>query len=267
MSRSGSRRWPRRTTSRSRWRWRSWCGHCAAVRCVWICGRSPRNSRCPSCRGPHRTAGSRPCRRAHSSPRSRCCGCHGDLLYLDRYWLEEQQVCDDVLTLLSSPLPGEVPSLERLFPAGWEEQRAAAEIALHTVAYGVDRRPGHGQDDDGRAASGAAGRAGVAVRRAAAADSVGRADREGGGQTARGRAVGGRQARRRRPRSPARTEGVDDAPAVAVEAGQLVAVPAPPGEPAAARRDRGGRDVDGVADDDGPAVGGGAPGCAADPRR
>ena len=28
-----------------------------------------------------------------------------DLLYLDRYWFEEQQVCSDVLTLVSSRLP------------------------------------------------------------------------------------------------------------------------------------------------------------------
>ncbi len=28
---------------------------------------------------------------------------YGDLLYLDRYWREEQQVCDDVLALLAAP--------------------------------------------------------------------------------------------------------------------------------------------------------------------
>ncbi|MDZ4268283.1 MAG: exodeoxyribonuclease V subunit alpha, partial [Mycobacterium sp.] len=52
----------------------------------------------------------------------------GELLYLDRYWLEEQQVCDDVLALLASTPPddtppdGTVPSLHRLFPEGREEQ-------------------------------------------------------------------------------------------------------------------------------------------------
>ncbi|MFI5509155.1 exodeoxyribonuclease V subunit alpha [Mycobacterium sp. NPDC051804] len=69
----------------------------------------------------------------------------GDLLYLDRYWLEEQQVCADVLTLLSSILPGEVPSLERLFPVGWEEQRAAAEIALTQSLTVLTGGPGTGK--------------------------------------------------------------------------------------------------------------------------
>ena len=69
----------------------------------------------------------------------------GDLLYLDRYWLEEQQVCDDVLTFLSSTLPGEVPSLERLFPDGWEEQRAAAEIALTQSLTVLTGGPGTGK--------------------------------------------------------------------------------------------------------------------------
>ena len=88
----------------------------------------------------------------------------GDLLYLDRYWLEEQQVCDDVLALLSSPLPGEVPSLERLFPDGLGGAARGGGSRADTVAYGADRRAGHRQDDDGGAAAGAAGRAGVAGR-------------------------------------------------------------------------------------------------------
>ncbi len=53
------------------------------------------------------------------------------------------------------------------------------------------------------------------------------------------------------------------APAAGQPAGHLVAVPAPPRQPAAARRDRRRRDVDGVADDDGPAAGGGPPGVPA----
>ncbi len=70
---------------------------------------------------------------------------YGDLLYMDRYWLEEQQVCEDVLTLLSSSLPGTVPSLERLFPAGWEEQRAAAEVALTQSLTVLTGGPGTGK--------------------------------------------------------------------------------------------------------------------------
>jgi exodeoxyribonuclease V alpha subunit len=54
----------------------------------------------------------------------------GDLLYLDRYWLEEQQVCDDVLALVAAEPGGSAPEVARLFPPGFEEQRAAANVAL-----------------------------------------------------------------------------------------------------------------------------------------
>jgi exodeoxyribonuclease V alpha subunit len=66
------------------------------------------------------------------------------LLYLDRYWLEEQQVCDDVLALLA-PLQHSVPSLDRLFPPGWEEQRNAAEIALAQPLTVLTGGPGTGK--------------------------------------------------------------------------------------------------------------------------
>lgn len=52
------------------------------------------------------------------------------LLYLDRYWREEEQVCADLLALLTSRRPAGVPDLRRLFPTGFDEQRRAAEIAL-----------------------------------------------------------------------------------------------------------------------------------------
>lgn len=68
-----------------------------------------------------------------------------DLLYLDRYWREEQQVCDDVLTLLSGPPRATVPTLERLFPAGWEEQRAAADAALRQPLTVLTGGPGTGK--------------------------------------------------------------------------------------------------------------------------
>ncbi|MFA7510739.1 MAG: AAA family ATPase, partial [Mycolicibacterium vanbaalenii] len=70
---------------------------------------------------------------------------HGDLLYLDRYWREEQQVCDDVLALLASPLPATAPSIERLFPAGWEEQREAAKVALRQSLTVLTGGPGTGK--------------------------------------------------------------------------------------------------------------------------
>src|SRR5690349_1752256 len=37
-------------------------------------------------------------------------------LYLDRYWREEQQVRDDVLTLVGTRPSGAVPDVSRLFP-------------------------------------------------------------------------------------------------------------------------------------------------------
>ncbi|MGZ4576737.1 MAG: exodeoxyribonuclease V subunit alpha, partial [Mycobacterium sp.] len=39
----------------------------------------------------------------------------GDLLYLDRYWLEEEQVCADLLALSVPGARGDVPAVERLF--------------------------------------------------------------------------------------------------------------------------------------------------------
>ena len=47
----------------------------------------------------------------------------GDLLYLDRYWLEEEQVCADLLALSAPGAIGDVAALQRLFPPGYEEQR------------------------------------------------------------------------------------------------------------------------------------------------
>lgn len=46
----------------------------------------------------------------------------GDLLYLDRYWLEEQQVADDVHTMIAVKPEKVSPDIDRLFPAGFEEQ-------------------------------------------------------------------------------------------------------------------------------------------------
>ncbi|MEH3140647.1 MAG: exodeoxyribonuclease V subunit alpha [Mycobacterium kyogaense] len=68
-----------------------------------------------------------------------------DLLYLDRYWREEQQVRDDVLTLLAAPQSAAAPGLERLFPSGWEEQRRAAEVALAQSLTVLTGGPGTGK--------------------------------------------------------------------------------------------------------------------------
>jgi exodeoxyribonuclease V alpha subunit len=68
-----------------------------------------------------------------------------DLLYLDRYWLEEQQVCDDILAMVK-PRPAEAsPAMDRLFPKGFEEQRAAAEVALSQGLTVLTGGPGTGK--------------------------------------------------------------------------------------------------------------------------
>ncbi|MGB1222924.1 MAG: exodeoxyribonuclease V subunit alpha [Mycobacterium sp.] len=69
-----------------------------------------------------------------------------DLLYLDRYWLEEQQVCSDVLARLRKADAAEpLPDLERLFPAEFSEQRAAAEVALAQRLTILTGGPGTGK--------------------------------------------------------------------------------------------------------------------------
>ncbi len=69
----------------------------------------------------------------------------GDLLYLDRYWLEEQQVCDDVMTMVSAKPTQAAADLDRLFPKGFEEQRAAAEVALSQGLTVLTGGPGTGK--------------------------------------------------------------------------------------------------------------------------
>lgn len=69
-----------------------------------------------------------------------------DLLYLDRYWLEEQQVCRDVNTRLQLTQPVQpVPDLGRLFPGTFSEQRGAAEAALTQRLTILTGGPGTGK--------------------------------------------------------------------------------------------------------------------------
>lgn len=71
---------------------------------------------------------------------------HDDrLLYLDRSWREEKQVCDDVLALLATAPPEGVPDCERLFPSGYEEQREAAKVALSQAVTVLTGGPGTGK--------------------------------------------------------------------------------------------------------------------------
>ncbi|GFG52261.1 exodeoxyribonuclease V subunit alpha [Mycolicibacterium agri] len=69
----------------------------------------------------------------------------GDLVYLDRYWLEEQQVCDDVRRMVATAPEQVSPDIDRLFPAGFEEQRAAAKVALSQGLTVLTGGPGTGK--------------------------------------------------------------------------------------------------------------------------
>jgi exodeoxyribonuclease V alpha subunit len=67
------------------------------------------------------------------------------LLYLDRYWREEEQVCDDLLALSVPAAHVEVSGYSRLFPPGYEEQRVAAEIAVSQAVTVLTGGPGTGK--------------------------------------------------------------------------------------------------------------------------
>ena len=69
----------------------------------------------------------------------------GDLLYLDRYWLEEQQVCADVLALAGTVPPGQAPDVLRLFDDDYAEQREAANMALSQGLTVLTGGPGTGK--------------------------------------------------------------------------------------------------------------------------
>ena len=73
------------------------------------------------------------------------------LLYLDRYWREEGQVADDLRAMVSRPGADPIDEVRsqtdivRLFPAGYEEQREAAEIALSQRVTVLTGGPGTGK--------------------------------------------------------------------------------------------------------------------------
>ncbi|OBA88295.1 exodeoxyribonuclease V subunit alpha [Mycobacteriaceae bacterium 1482268.1] len=70
---------------------------------------------------------------------------YDDLLYLDRYWLEEQQVCDDVHIMIAVKPEKVSPDIDRLFPVGFEEQRTAAKVALSQGLTVLTGGPGTGK--------------------------------------------------------------------------------------------------------------------------
>jgi len=68
-----------------------------------------------------------------------------DLLYFDRYWLEERQIATDVLALAAGRPQRQFPDIARLFPGDFEEQRAAAQIALSRGLTVLTGGPGTGK--------------------------------------------------------------------------------------------------------------------------
>ncbi len=74
---------------------------------------------------------------------------HG-LVYLDRYWREEGQVRDDLLARAARPAPEVDPVLldagaARIFPSGYDEQRAAARAAATQWTTVLTGGPGTGK--------------------------------------------------------------------------------------------------------------------------
>ncbi|QLL08276.1 exodeoxyribonuclease V subunit alpha [Mycobacterium vicinigordonae] len=67
------------------------------------------------------------------------------LLYLDRYWREEQQVAEDFVALLSSRAAEDVAGIDRLFPPDFAEQRVAANVALRQGLTVLTGGPGTGK--------------------------------------------------------------------------------------------------------------------------
>ncbi len=193
----------------------------------------------------------------------------GDRAYLDRYWREECQVRDDLVARLGlTPPPAEETTLATLapvlFPEGYDEQRAAALAAARAWTTVVTGGPGTGKTTAIAGLLALLAEGSERPLRIALTAPTGKAAarlQEAVGDALRSEAPP-------RPRGLRRTAGRPDAPpAPRVEAGQPQPVPSRPSQPPAPRRDRGRRDVDGVADDDGPAAGGGAVRLPAGPGR
>jgi exodeoxyribonuclease V alpha subunit len=69
----------------------------------------------------------------------------GGLLYLDRYWIEECRVAEDVVRLAATQRTGSAPDVHRLFPDNFAEQRTAAEVALSRALTVLTGGPGTGK--------------------------------------------------------------------------------------------------------------------------
>ncbi len=167
---------------------------------------------------------------------------------------EETQVADDLVARAGRPAPSRRrgPARARRWrassPSGYAEQRAAAAAAAAPLDHGAHRRSGHRQDHDRRRAAGAAGRAG---RRGAgeAAARIALAAPTGKAAARLQEAVAARDSRVAAPPTTATgsadADRGDAAPAARLAARQPHPVPPRPRQPAAARRGRRRRDLDG----------------------
>ena len=252
----------------SPWPWPSWCARCAAARSASTWPRPPTRARRRAAlarrRGvARRRRGQRAAHRpqpgpAAARPRRRA------VLYLDRYWREEEQVHADLVgrpASLGRARRGLAGGGTRPGLPGRGLRRAAAprpRVALTHATTVLTGGPGTGKTTtvagllalcadqaelDGRPAL----RIALAAPTGKAAARLQEAVEEEVAEL---------------PRSPtgARLAGVrgrDPAPAARWRPDTSHPVPPRPRQPAAARRGRGRRDLDGLADDDGPAARGG----------
>ena len=197
---------------------------------------------------------------ARSSP-SRCCGSTAARLYLDRYWREERQVCDDLVARLRRPAPGRRRPARGGAGAGVPRRR-------RTPSSGPPSAPRPAQWTTVLTGGPGTGKTTTVAGPAGPASPSSTEPRPGGLRASRCPRRPARprpgcrrpsSERRRAPRPdrprPARRPDVHDpAPAARLAPRQQHPLPPRPRQPAPARRRRGRRDLDGLADDDGPAA-------------
>ena len=191
-------------------------------------------------------------------------------LYLERYWRQEESVRRQLVDRRAAPPPSVddarlTQALDRLFtgeglaPDEEDLQRRAAEVCARQWVTVLAGGPGTGKtttvakvlamlaDQPGHRS-----RIALAAPTGKAAARLSEALTAGAWPPRPGRRRSGRRPQRGHPAPPARLAAPQSRP-----------VPAQRRQPAAVRRRRGRRDVDGVADPDGAAAGGGSAGCPA----
>ena len=171
------------------------------------------------------------------------------LLYLDRYWQQEDLVRKEFDARVAAAAPGADPAvlgpaLHRLFPGELPDRQrlAAASVATRQVTV-LAGGPGTGKTTTVAKLLALLAR----VARTAAADRARGADRQGRRPVARSRTVRDEQAHRTGTGPAGRRAGDHGAPIAGLAPGQRQQIPPRPHQPAAVRRRRHRRDVHGVA--------------------